>query len=399
MTTFIKELASIQRQHWLVLLMLLVMKIGQFMFLPFLAIFLSSHDHLMPVTVGIIVGAGPLTFGLSSLVAGVMVDYYGIRKTITLSLLFSGFIIYFFFYSHAIPWLILMSMLTGLTRSFFDIGSKSYGVLTFSYEQKKLFFSLRSMFINSAAAIGPVLGAYLTTIDASLVFKLIGVVYAALAAIAFFTLESTANKAHFENTTIYSSINKVFKNVVKDNALLLLISINILFWVVYSQLDSTFAQYLNDGLPNGVKIYSILLAINAIACATLQMIMMKLTSGMNERWLSAIAMLIFGLSNLLIASTLQVSFLVTATFMIVLAEIIVMPLNDILVTKIAPPHLIGSYYGAMGLSSLGLGIGPFIGECVYQYMGPPQVFVFCGLVCFFSIYLYQRLINTINLSN
>lgn len=395
MRSLFKDLATIRRDHWLMLMMLLVMKIGQFMFLPFLAIFLSVHEHMEPVMIGLIIGAGPLTFGISSLFAGVMVDYYGIKTTISLSLLFSGIVIYFFFYSHAAIWLILMSMLTGLTRSFFDIGSKSYGVLEFTNERKKLFFSLRSMFINTAAAIGPILGAYLTTINATLIFKVIGILYVGLSVFSLFILSNQGNKEHFENTSIYASINKVFRNLASDKALLLLISICIIFWAVYSQLDSTLAQYLSTSLPDGIKVYSLLLAINAIGCASLQMFMMQYTKHINERILAAASMIFFALSNLLIASSLQIPLLITAAFMIVLAEIIVMPLNDFLVTKIAPPHLMGSYYGAMGLGTLGLGLGPIIGEFIYQYAGPTQVFMFCGMLCLGSIFLYRRLIMII----
>lgn len=395
MRSLFKDLATIRRDHWLMLMMLLVMKIGQFMFLPFLAIFLSVHEHMEPVMIGLIIGAGPLTFGISSLFAGVMVDYYGIKTTISLSLLFSGIVIYFFFYSHATIWLVMMSMLTGLTRSFFDIGSKSYGILEFTNERKKLFFSLRSMFINTAAAIGPILGAYLTTINATLIFKVIGILYVGLSIFSLFILSNQVNKEHFENTGIYASINKVFRNLVSDKALLLLISICIIFWVVYSQLDSTLAQYLSTSLTDGIKIYSLLLAINAIGCATLQMLMMQYTKHINEHVLAATSMIFFAISNLLIASSLQIPLLITAAFMIVLAEIIVMPLNDFLVTKIAPPHLMGSYYGAMGLGTLGLGVGPIIGEFIYQYAGPTQVFMFCGILCLGSVFLYRRLMMII----
>lgn len=397
MKAFIKELAEFKRQHWLMLLMLFVMKIGQFMFLPFLAIFLSNHDHLQPVMIGVIVGAGPLTFGLSSFVAGVMIDHYGVRRAIMCSLLVSGLVIYFFFYSHAIPWLILMSMLTGLTRAFFDIGSKSYGVFTFSYEQKRIFFSLRSMFINTAAAIGPVLGAYLTTIDANLIFKIIGLVYALLSVLAFFILEGCTQQTQTESLSIYHSIHKVFKMVAKDKVLLMLIAICIIFWGVYSQIDSTLAQHLTASLPDGIKIYSILLIINAVGCAVLQMIMMKLTTHVNELVLAMLAMCAFALANIIFGVTLHVPLLITATFLIVLSEIIIMPLNDMLITKIAPPALLGAYYGAMGLGTLGLGIGPFIGECIYQYIGPPMVFIFCAFCCLFCIYLYRQLTKKMHL--
>ncbi len=72
-------------------------------------------------------------------------------------------------------------------------------------------------------------------------------------------------------------------------------------------------------------------------------------------------------------------------------EVIFFPLNDILLAKIAPPHLMGRCYGILNTSSIGLAVGPVLGSGIYQTVGHYFLFLICSLCSLFTIFLYRKL--------
>lgn len=390
-THFLKALRSIQMDYHLMLATLFIMKVGQFMLLPFLAIYLARNAHLTPAVIGLIIGIGPVIYGITGFAAGVWVDRFGVKKVMTTSLFLGGMTIYLFFSSRSLVWYFLMNALTGLTRSFFDVGSKSYGIAGFSIELRRICFSLRFMVINSAAAIGPVIGAYFASTNSLVSFKLIGVLYFILGILAVFILNDTHNTSNTLNKP--ATFRELGTILLTDNKLKLLLLISFIFWCIYAQLDSTLPQYLHAKLANGVRIYSLLLIINAVGCATTQLIVTQLTKDLDERWVSGVALILLAAAYGMIAFFLYPSALILASILIVIAETSIMPLNDLLLARIAPVDRIGTYYGIVSVAMLGLGVGPMLGGIIYEYLNSKVIFLICSFLSLATIFLYRRLIQ------
>lgn len=378
------------------LITLFFMRTGQFMLLPFLAIYMARYSHASPALIGLVIGSGPFIYGATALGAGVFVDRFGVKNLMVLSLLIGGITFFFFFYKHTVFWCLSMNILTGITRAFFDVGSRSYGIAGISLPVRKLCFSLRFMVINTAGAIGPVAGAYFAATNSTISFKLIGLLYVASSVLSMFILISA------DKNNIESSVNKPasFKELPKilltDTCLQILLVTSFIFWIIYSQLDSTLAQYLNAALKDGVRVYSILLIVNAVGCVALQLVVTHLTKDLDESVVSLIGMLFFAISNILMALFLNFSVLVLAMVMIVLVETSILPLNDFLLARIAPPDRIGTYYGAIGVATLGLGIGPIVGGIIYQFYGATSMFLMCAALCVVMMVLYRKIHFKIN---
>jgi MFS family permease len=90
------------------------------MSLPFLAIYLTVHSHLSASEVGLIIGMGALASTIGGFFGGALSDRFG-RKLIMLVALYTwGFVFIGFGYA-ANAWLFLvLNLLNGLCRSFFE---------------------------------------------------------------------------------------------------------------------------------------------------------------------------------------------------------------------------------------------------------------------------------------
>jgi MFS family permease len=389
-TRFLQDFQHVKLDYILMLLMSFFMRTGQFMLLPFLAIYLAKFSNASPIIIGITVGIGPFVYGIANVFAGFYVDRFGSKKIMSCSLFIGGISLFAFFYQQTITWCFLMNALTGVTRAFFDIGSKSYGIGELTTEQRKISFSLRFMAINSAAAIGPLLGAYFAAINSVISFKIVGLFYIFLSILSSFILKKT-NTITKNKPAPLSSFIKIIKD---DVSLQRLIMISIIIMLVFSQIDSTLPQYLNANLTHGVKIYSLLLIINAIICVTMQLIVSRLTSFFNEFGVICIGIAFYSLSYIMFALFLNDIALIIAIVMLTFAEITLLPLNDVLLARIAPPNKIGTYYGIAGISMLGFGIGPMLGGVIYEYQSAKALFLVCGIVSLFTLLLYKKLIGS-----
>lgn len=373
----------------MLLLLLFLMRVGQFSLLPFLAIYMVKHFSVSAAKIGLVVGAGPFAYGICAILAGIVVDRVGVKPAAVIAALLAAVNVYFFFYQDAVYWLFLMNAVTGATRSLFDVATKSYGG-EMTLAERKFNFSLRYIVINSAAAIGPVLGAYFAEHDTLIAFKIIGVMYLMLAVIGGAVLQNTnkLDAAHSRPTVL-----ETFAIIGRDHALQVLLLLTFLTWCFFSQIDSTIPQYLYKQLPHGVALYSVLLIINALGCVFLQMLVARIIRNYNDSSMSALAMVMFAVTYVIMAWFLSNTAWIIAIILFTLAEIILMPLNDVLLAKMAPPKLIGTYYGAVSTGIIGLGIGPIIGGVVYEYYGAKVLFVLCALLALLCISLYKLLLN------
>lgn len=208
MKQIIHNFYKVTPDYWMMLLNLFFMKVGQFMLLPFLAIYLSKNTSIHYATIGLIIGVGPFIYGITGFISGILIDRFGVKKTMIFSLVVGGLTTFFFFYATSVAWLLLMSAMVGITRSIFDIASKSYNLTGVSLDDRKIYFSLRFMTVNCAAAIGPVIGAYFAENNSILSFKIIGIFYCVLSVMAAFMFNDVKTSTQISRELV---LGKVFK--------------------------------------------------------------------------------------------------------------------------------------------------------------------------------------------
>lgn len=385
--TLLSELKILEADRQLILLVTFLMKIGQFMALPFIAIFLTKNSHATAEVIGLILGIGPLMYGLSGLPTGLLVDKIGAKNAIIISLIICGITSYLFFYSFSLTYIFIINAINGFSRTLFDVSAKSYGAYNIDVKIRKIYFGWRFIAVNAAGGLGPALGGYFASINSTFSFELTGIIYLMISVIIFFLL---AAETHHLSDNSKQSLD--IKLIIRDSSLAKLFCVSFIMWVTYSQLDSTLPQYLNAHLSHGIKFYSYLLIVNAVFCAILQRWLAKKTDDYSEISIAVISMVSFAIGYFIFALSLNMILLTLAMIFIVIGESIALPLNDILLARISSTKNIGSYYGIITVAMLGLGFGPMLGGIIYQHFGALSLFLICALASLFSIGIYKTLL-------
>lgn len=373
----LQNFKQIPTDNYLMLIAVFFMKAGQFMIMPFMAIYLQHFPHSSPTKIGIAIGLGPIAYGLFSPICGWLVDRFGARNITIFALLSGALNIYFFFAVQLWWYCFLMSVIIGVTRSLFDISSRTYRIIQHNLELRRFFFGLRFTVINAAAAFGPFIGALASRSHSTLLFKLVGLCYLVMGFVSWLTLRADKPSSNSSTPQSAATLTSIAAILLKDRTMTYLISATLLFWIVFSQIDSTLPQYLQQKLAHGLQLYPWLLVINAVMCACLQLIVTHSLRNVSVRWCNRAGVVAFCLSSIVMIFAQQNASFLAFIILLTIAELLLAPIQDYLVSIIAPTALVGSYYGALGLAVLGIGIGPVIGGIIFQHSSGTWLYIAC----------------------
>ena len=395
-----KNWFSIGREGWLLVLGSGFNRFGQFMSLPFLALYLSSTSELSNAYIGLIIACGPLAGIFSGFYGGVISDYLP-RKLILIGSSASVTLAYLlFFYLESPSYLALTNLGFGMATAVFE--PVLMAACRDSGEKQKIqkAMMLRYTSINISAAIAPLVGGYFATSDTpNMVFLFAGVLSLILL-LAVSVLRFSSQSANPEST---QKIFSTLRTVISDQKFSLYVIAFTLVLFSYAFISSVLSLQLLDlyGSANGKQgmgelwerywahslsgpeLFTILLVINAVSVLVFQGPMtywLRKDSPIKKLFKSGIVMS-FGYA-LLILPLDSYHLFVLAIIIICAGEAVMFPVTTILTDNSAPESKRGSYYGAAGFKKLGFVLAPPIGGWLLDHYSPS---VLWSVACFSSL--------------
>jgi MFS family permease len=158
----------------------------------------------------------------------------------------------------------------------------------------------------------------------------------------------------------------------------------------YSQMTVTLSQYLASGFANGVKLFAILMSVNAIAVIVLQIPLVRFAEKRSPMVAIIMGNIMFALGDIGFSlSHAPIGFIISMG-VFTLGEILNYPSANLLIDKLAPHNMRGTYYGAQTFTNLGQFIGPWIGGFLLSYYGGQPLFLVMAVVTLFGSYFYWR---------
>ncbi|MCT4782140.1 MULTISPECIES: MDR family MFS transporter [Exiguobacterium] len=373
-------------------------RLSTFFVMPFFAIYLATLGFSASV-IGTVFAVSAISGLFMSFFGGTLSDRHG-RKQLMLigiglnALTFTGFAL-----ATELIWFYIFSVLMGVSRSFLEPASRALISDTTKPEQRVIVYNVRYFLINIAAAIGPLLAVVLSLTGAKSAFFVVTAVYVLYGLIITLLFqkypfeESDASKVRPRLTETFRVLrtDKTFRYVI----------IGMIFAIIgYSQFNSTLPQFIafHDGFSDGSRLFAYLLTVNAITVLIVQYPIMRF--GIR---VSPIKSLFFGVATLsigllLIGFASEVWVLFVAMVIFTIGEVLMFTMTDVLTDELAPEHLRGTYFGAMGLTALGQSIGPIIGgllldgfnNAALPVFGSLAVVTACGAFFFMGAFTERK---------
>jgi MFS family permease len=380
--------ASFDPTVWWIVSATGITKITQFMVIPFVALYMTVHTHASPATIGLAVGMNAATGMVFGFVGGWLSDKYGRKALMIVAMLVNVVAMVGFANARLVWFFFLMSAMSGITRSLFGPTSRAMLGDVTPDERRGVVFSMNYWFLNLGAALGPILGGYLGTVSTGWTFYLAALVSLVYAVIIYALFpESRPSEGALQRELTFVS---TLKTVLVDRVLLLFLFAGFLEMFCYAQIDSTLPQLLGMkmGATEGGKLFSIVLASNAIEVVLVQAVVSKIGDRLGVLRALIVGQILFGIGYTGLAFSSSLLSFIGSILVLTLGEMLTLPPKSIFITRISGERLRSTYFGANNLSKFGLFLGPWLGGIILDAAGGTALFMSVGLIALLAIPFY-----------
>lgn len=389
---------SLPTQVWILCLGSFINRAGSFV-LIFLTIYASEKLGFGVSFATTCLGAVGFGSIVGSLVGGQLADHWG-RKPVMLMALFGGGAMLLLLATQSNRWLFLLNIaaFAMVAEMYRPAASAMIGDLV-TAERRPHAFALMYISINLGFAVAPPLGGWIAKYDYSLLFLGDALTTAVYGAVILFLVRETvpsAKKEHEEEETRKIGLSEAMGHIRRDPTFLSFCLATFLLGIVFTQGFSTLPLFMKQAGFSNVEL-GMLLSINGVMIVLLQL---PLTHWLQR--FNAMAMLTlggvligigFGLTGLAVSGLLLALTIVVWT----LGEIIQAPLQQSIVTDMAPPELRARYLGMYTMSfACALTVGAPIGGRLLSDYGASVLWSVMFAVATFAILAYLAIFRSVN---
>ncbi|MGP9420357.1 MFS transporter [Pseudomonas reactans] len=360
----------------------LVLTIGRGITLPFITIYLTEHYHLLPKSVGVIMGASLALGILSSLYGGYLVDKFNHRTLIAASISFFSLSFFLLPVLPSITGVLVVLALLNSSYALLSITLKACIASWLPVEKRVKAFSMNYTLINVGWAVGSSLGVWLAGFSPMLPFLISG----GLALVTVITLSwgirnipNRPAQAEIEQKPLPKpNLRQTLSILAHDRRLIYFTLGSTLGSIVFGQFTGYLSQYLilTSDAVFAYKVIGAVMITNALIVIVFQY---ALSSRMRQatllKWLFlGTVFFMIGLAGFMLAGP-SVLIWVIAMAIFSFGELIVIPAEYMFIDFIAPDNMKGSYYGMQNLSNLGGAINPVLCGFLLSYAAPSVMFI------------------------
>ncbi len=386
------QLSRFPAAVWVVLLGTFLTRASFFMVWPFMAVILHNKFAMPQSQIGAILSMTALAGALFSLYVGYLSDKIG-RKGVIVAACGIYVLAFILLALASVAWLFALgAVCVGMSRSMLEPPARAMiSDLIADKSQRELAHHVRYYLVNVGAAFGPLVGLKLGFTGAQTTFWLVALAYGTWGLSFVWVFRRISS--HEEAPKIPYRFRDAMRVLRKDHAFLLLILANALVMYSYLHQETSLVQYLNQLGERVVQIYTPIMLINASIIVLLQFPILKLLSNR-----SLLFRVYVGLAGFIGAFVMYgfiplhgpVYWWYVATVVLSLGEVVLFPTFSLLIDRIAPDHMRGTYFGASGLGAIGVSLSPLVGGIVLQFAGGPTLFFSTALVLLVAAWLYLR---------
>jgi MFS family permease len=370
------------RQFWILMLGTFIDRTGGAALFPFLTLYVTRKFGVGMTEVGAVFAIFAISSFIGSTIGGALTDRLGRKSIILFGLVMSATTSVLM---GVIGTPLLFVVVTLLVGTLSDVAMPAQQALVADIlpdEQRAQGFGIWRVVANLAVAIGPIIGGFLASKSYLLLFVADAFTSVITAIVLFFTLKESRPATQIKMAQ--ESMAQTFRGylqVARDTAFFWFLLASILLGLVYMQMSTTLSVFLRDVHGVSEKDFAYILSLNATMVVLFQFSITRRITLYRPLVVMATGAVLYGLGFAMYGFVSWYGFFLLAMVIITLGEMLVSPVSQAIVARLAPEDMRGRYMAVYGFSWLiPFAIGPFLAGLIMDNYQPNWVWYLAGIV-------------------
>jgi MFS family permease len=363
--------AEYPSQFWLVFWGMLISAVGGSMIWPFLMVYVSERLSLPMTATASLMTLSAITGLVASFIAGPIVDRFGRKWIMVISLVLNALGYVFMSQAQTLPEFAVLMAINGVVNPLYRIGLDSMIADLIPSNKRPDAYSLTRMANNIGVAVGPAAGGFIATISYAIAFyiaagglAIFGILIALFAIETLPPHDASAPVQARERFGGYGSIlrDTPFMGFVISFTLVMVAAS--LVWVLLSVYVKQ-----NFGIPESE--YGFIASTNALMVIFFQYAVTQVTKRRPPLQMVALGAVFYAIATTGMAFGQGFWAFWLCMVILTCGELIIMPTSSTYIANLAPTAKRGRYMSLFGLTwNVASGIGPIFGGMLNDSLGP-----------------------------
>ena len=370
------------RSFWILVLATFIDSLGGFLLFPFMSLYITQKFGVGMTEVGFLFGLFSISNTAGGLVGGALTDRIGRKSIVVFGLVTSALIALILGVIGTFELFAVAVLVVGIFASMGGPARQSMMADLLPEERRAEGFGILRVTFNVSATVAPAVAGILAARSYLLLFVTDAVISLVTAVIVVAMLPETRPALHMgvERESVLSTFRGYF-TVLQDSLFLVFGAICMLMALVYMQINTTMGVYLRDVHGISTQGYGYLLSVNAIMVVLLQFSFTRRVKKIPPFLAMALGTALYAIGFGAFGFMTTYAMFLWAIVVITVGEMVVAPISQALVARMAPEDMRGRYNAVFGFAWVIPGIvGPLLAGLVMDNLDPRWVWYAAGLI-------------------
>lgn len=356
---------------------------GGTMIYPFFALYVTRKFSVGMTEAGLLFAVFSISGFVGSMVGGALTDKFGRRGIVLFGLIFSALSSVVMGFVTELSVFYVLAFVVGLLGEVASPARQAMVADMLPEEQVAEGFGVMRVAGNLAWIVGPTIGGLVAAESYLLLFVLDAITSLITAVIVYRLVPETRPEPSDEQQS-QSLLETLagYRHVAADKMYVAFLVTSMLMLIVYQQMYNTLSVYLRDVHGVSAQGYGFMLSLDAATVVLLQFWVTRRIKAFPPMLMMLAGTLFYLVGFTMYGFVSAYGLFIVAILLITAGEMIIMPVSQALVARLAPEEMRGRYMAFFGLAwTIPAAVGPWAAGLILDNYDPNWVWYASGIIC------------------
>lgn len=380
------------RHFWTLVVVTFIDRLGGAILFPFFTLYITRRFGVGMTTVGIIFGLFSLSSVFGNTIGGALTDRMGRKWMILFGLVFSALSSLWLGLVDQINLFFIGAVIVGLLADAGQPARQAMVADLLPEEQRADGYGIIRVAFNLSVTLGPAIGGFLAAKNYFFLFAADAIASLFVAVIIYLILPETKVVIKKESQETMGQTFKGYGRILKDSFFMVFLLASSLMVLAYLQMNSTLAVFLRDVHGVVEQGFGYIMSLNAGMVVLFQFSITRRVRAYPPMAVMAVGTVLYAIGFGMYGFVAGYGLFLIAMIIITIGEMVVVPVSQALVARMAPEDMRGRYMAVFGFSWIvPWAIGPLLAGLVMDYSNPRWVWYGAGLIGFLAAGIFAAL--------